>query len=119
HRAWRRSPLQSFPLYSFTPLLMHPVERHLFATNFKDLAGTRLQGTIALSDELINLGILDFLQGLKANEEAAADADTEGKQQASPHPDPQTLLRLLDIDKLAIKAKEGRIVVGVDVELKE
>ena len=42
---------------------MHPVQKHLFDTNFKDLDGTRIEGTIALSDELINLGIMDFLSG--------------------------------------------------------
>lgn len=99
---------------------MHPVEQHLFATNFKDLAGSRIQGTVALSDELINLGILDLLQGLKSGGGANSTMeDKETSTEETARPDPQAMLGLLDIDQLTVKAKEGRIFLEVDVELKK
>jgi len=49
---------------------MHPVQKHLFDTNFKDLAGSKIEGTIAISDELINMGIMDFINGLKSGAES-------------------------------------------------
>ncbi len=95
---------------------MHPVERHLFATDFKDLAGTHLQGTIALSDELINLGIMDFLAGLKAEPAPSAPAAPD-QDPAEARPDPRKLLSLLQVNQLEVKAKDGRIVVAVDVKM--
>lgn len=100
---------------------MHPVQKHLFDTKFKDLAGTRIEGTIALSDELINLGIMDFLAGLKSSAPSPA---TEGSPAPAPAaapekmPDPKELLALLDVEKLAFRSEAGRIFVDVAAGMK-
>jgi hypothetical protein len=90
---------------------MHPVKKHLFDTNFKDLEGTRIEGTIALSDELINLGILDFLNGLKAGSTAPVSKSASAAPEAAP--DPKSLLANLDIETLEIKAVDGRFLLKV------
>lgn len=91
---------------------MHPVQKHLFDTNFQDLAGTRIEGTIALSEELINLGIMDFINGLKA---PATDLPVEKKTASSTSamPDPQSMLKLLNVEKLEVKMEKGKLLVEV------
>jgi hypothetical protein len=90
---------------------MHPVQKHLFDTNFKDLEGTRIAGTIALSEELINLGIMDFVNGLKSSPTASASEGSSSAPAAAP--DPKALLAKLDIEKLEVKAKEGKILLEI------
>jgi len=99
---------------------MHPVQKHLFDTNFKDLAGTRIEGTIALSDELINLGIMDFLSGLKNGADSSAPSASSPAPAAAPSamPDPMELLALLDVDMLKFRSEAGRIFVDVKVGIK-
>ncbi len=97
---------------------MHPVQKHLFETNFKDLAGTRIEGTIALSDELINLGIMDFLSGLKSGAASPAPSASSPAPAAAPAamPDPKELLAILDIEKLKFRSEAGRILVDIAVK---
>lgn len=93
---------------------MHPVQKHLFDTDFKDLAGTRIEGTIALSEELINLGVMDFLNGLTAPT-PPGDASSEPPKTApgAAPPDPKALLKLLTIDQLQIRLEQGKLKVDV------
>lgn len=95
---------------------MHPVQKHLFDTDFKDLAGTRLEGTIALSDELINLGIMDFLGSLQSD--AAQPASAKPSAAPAAAPDPKALLALLNIETLKFRTENGRAVLDVKVSLK-
>jgi hypothetical protein len=94
---------------------MHPIQKHLFDTNFKDLEGTRIEGTIALSEELINLGIMDFINSLKN----AAPAPTSKSSAvatapiATGAPDPKALLAKLDIETLQVRAEKGKILLEV------
>ena len=111
---------------------MHPVQKHLFDTNFKDLAGSSLQGTIAVTDELVNLGIMDFINGLQGARSAPATAATSpdsalptesGLADASPAaapelPDPKALLAHVDIKVLKLRAEQGRLLLDVDVAMK-
>jgi len=99
---------------------MHPVQQHLFDTNFKDLAGTRLEGTIALSDELINLGIMDFLADLKSGNsgETVGPVAPSVAPAASPLPDPKALLALLDVEHLKFRTEKGKAVLEVKVGVK-
>ncbi|WP_020569257.1 hypothetical protein [Neolewinella persica] len=90
---------------------MHPVQKHLFDTNFQDLEGTRIEGTIALSDELINLGIMDFLSGLKSTPTPPASKKNSTAPAAAP--DPKALLAKLDIEVLQVSAKEGKILLNI------
>jgi len=94
---------------------MHPVQKHLFDTNFKDLAGTRIEGTIALSDELINLGIMDFLTGLKNGAASPAPEAPSPAPAAAPSalPDPKQMLAMLNVETLKFRSEAGRIVVDV------
>lgn len=92
---------------------MHPVQKHLFDTNFRDLSGTNIEGTIAISDELINLGILDFLQQLQ-KPAAAGDSETRTSTvKASPAPNPADLLKILTIDKLQYRTEAGRTLLEI------
>lgn len=99
---------------------MHPVQKHLFDTNFKDLTGTRIEGTIALSDELINLGIMDFLSGLKNDAASPAAKGSSPAPAAAPTfmPDPKQLLAILDVETLSFRSEAGRILVDVKAGIK-
>lgn len=90
---------------------MHPIQKHLFDTNFKDLEGTRIEGTIALSEELINLGILDFINSLKTATPDPASKSSDAAPAAAP--DPKALLALLDFEKLQVQMVKGKILVEV------
>ena len=98
---------------------MHPVQKHLFDTNFKDLAGSSIEGTIALSDELINMGIMDFLNGLKAGAESEPSGGPNTAPAAAPAPpDPKALLALLDVETLKFRSADGRAMLDLKVALK-
>lgn len=99
---------------------MHPVQKHLFDTDFKDLAGSKLQGTIAISDELINMGIMDFLNGLKSGGGSDAPEKTSPAPAAAPTmPDPKALLALLDVETLKFRTGDGKAMLDVKVSLRE
>lgn len=98
---------------------MHPVQKHLFDTDFKDLAGSKLEGTIAISDELINMGIMDFLNGLKAQDGSdASQKPSPGPASAPDAPDPKALLALLNVETLKFRTGEGKAMLDVKVSLK-
>lgn len=92
---------------------MHPVQKHLFDTNFKDLAGTQVEGTIAVSEELINLGILDFINGLKAPTPPAGAETSPATSVASSAPDPKAMLQLLNVEKLNVRMEKGKLLIDV------
>jgi hypothetical protein len=99
---------------------MHPVQKHLFDTNFKDLAGSKIEGTIAISDELINMGIMDFLNGLKSGAESDAAENPNPAPAAAPNaPDPKKLLALLDVETLKFRTEKGKAMIDVKVSLKD
>ena len=95
---------------------MHPVEKHLKETAFAGVEGTRIEGTIALSDELINLGIVEALAKLKA---AGADTtqpvttEAAGTKSAgeSVDFDPKAMLQKLDIERLQYRTEQGKTMV--------
>lgn len=96
---------------------MHPVQKHLMDTEFSGLAGTQLEGTISLSDELINLGLLEVLAKLKA---AGAPkpimADTEvvdPKSKEKDDVDPQVFLKNLNVEKLQYRTEEGKTLLEI------
>lgn len=91
---------------------MHPVQKHLFDTNFEGLAGTRIEGTIAVSEELINLGIMDFLDGLKKTG-PAEEAPAATPAATAPAPDPQAMLKLLNVEKLKVRMEAGKLLMDV------
>jgi len=92
---------------------MHPVQKHLFDTNFRDLSGTRLEGTIALSDELINLGILDFLQQLQKPDAAAAPVKEDRPASSSSLPKPEDLLKMLTIEEVKYRTEAGKTLLDI------
>lgn len=96
---------------------MHPVLKHLIDNDFRDLAGSRVDGQIALSDDLINLGLHELIAQLTA---PAAPPQTAGAATAaSPAPtgtatpDPKALLRKLDVEKVHYRTEVGRTVLEI------
>lgn len=96
---------------------MNPVQKHLFDTNFKDLEGSHLAGTIAVSDELINLGIMDFISSFQGQATAPSPADQPASSAPAAAPDPKALLALLDIKTLKFRSDKGKALLEVDVRL--
>jgi len=98
---------------------MHPVQKHLFETNFRDLAGSQLEGTIALSDDLINLGLGELLLQLKPK--AASKTESTLASSSSPNtlPSPTELLGLLEIEKLHYRTEEGKTILEIKAGLKK
>ncbi|NJC25371.1 hypothetical protein [Neolewinella antarctica] len=99
---------------------MHPVQKHLMDTEFSGLEGTRFEGTIALSDELINLGILEALAKLKSagqpntTETTAPKVAVQGPSESSePSVDPKALLQKLNVDKLRYRTEDGKTMVDI------
>ncbi len=117
--------LRSFPFYlssllPFIPysFIMHPVQKHLFDTNFKDLAGSKIEGTIAISDELINMGIMDFLNGLKSGAENDAPSKPSPAPAAAPPAlDTKAILALLEVETLKFRTSEGQAMLEVNASL--
>lgn len=100
---------------------MHPVQKHLFATDFRDLAGSEITGTLALSETLINLGVADLLQQLQRSP-ATVDASPQAGPGAAPAaavPDLKALLRQLAVEQLQIRMKEGKLLVDIAARLNE
>ncbi|MEO0732046.1 MAG: hypothetical protein AAFZ52_04380 [Bacteroidota bacterium] len=95
---------------------MHPVQKYLFATNFRDLAGAKLEGTLALSDEIVNLGLGELLLALKTTS-ATPGADATHKT-SSPSPDPKALAGLLEVEELQYRTEKGRTLVDIKTSLK-
>ncbi|WP_273444552.1 hypothetical protein [Neolewinella agarilytica] len=92
---------------------MHPVQKHLFDTNFRDLTGTKLEGTIALSDELINLGILDFLQQLQKTDTDAPEPQSSAPATSSSMPKPEELLKMLTIEEVKYRTEAGKTLLDI------
>ncbi|MEL7162258.1 MAG: hypothetical protein AAFN92_15990 [Bacteroidota bacterium] len=99
---------------------MHPVQKHLFDTNFRDLAGTKLEGTLALSDEIINLGLGELLSQLRSAGEPAnkVKPTTSASEESAPLPDPKALAGLLDVGQLDFRTEKGRTLLDVKLSLK-
>ena len=101
---------------------MHPVLKHLVETNFNDLNGSRVEGTIAVSDDLVNLGLHELIAQILAPasppKEAPAPYDT-ATEAAEPAPDPKVLLRKLDIEKLHYRTESGRTVLEIACGIKQ
>ncbi len=92
---------------------MHPLQKHLQDTQFKDLAGSHLEGTIALSDELINLGIGEFLASLRS----PAPVGDLSKTSSPAGPDVTALLAKLQVDQLRWRTEQGRSMLDVNVRV--
>ncbi|THH40360.1 hypothetical protein [Neolewinella litorea] len=95
---------------------MHPVLQHLIDNDFSDLTGTRVEGQIALSDDLINLGLHELLSQFIAPAPAPQEATsvpTTGTGATPSTPDPRALLRKLDVEKLHYRTEAGRTIVEI------
>lgn len=94
---------------------MHPVQKHLMETEFSGLAGTEFEGTIALSDELINLGLMEVLAKLKAAGQPKSPATPAEaavkKSSAEAEMDPKMLLKNLTVEKLEYRTEEGKTML--------
>ena len=96
---------------------MNPILQHLLDTNFNDLKGSKVDGQLVISDELINLGIHDVLTQLKSPDPAPAAAPKEAAKGASTDevslPDPKEMLRHVTIDHLKYRTEAGRTVLEI------
>ena len=99
---------------------MHPVQKHLVDTEFSGLEGTEVEGTLALSDELINLGLLEILAKIKTMGQpkpvrAITEAEGTQKQVAGAAVDPQVMLKKLRVDRLNYRTEQGTTMVDFKV----
>lgn len=97
---------------------MHPIKKHLFDTNFQDLTGSKIEGTLALSEELVNLGVMDLLQGLQGQpQDTEPEIPSIRKKPTAPPPDPKEILKLVNFEQLKIRMKKGEILVDIKAQL--
>ena len=97
---------------------MNPILDHLIKTEFRDLAGTTLEGQIALSDELVNLGLTDLLRNLTSTAPAGPPKETTAGDAAAPAPpDPKALLAHATVHHLKYRTEAGRTVLEIKAEL--
>ncbi|MGB3799520.1 MAG: hypothetical protein WA952_06860 [Lewinella sp.] len=104
---------------------MHPVLQHLMDTNFEDLTGSRVDGRIAVSDDLINLGLHEVVAMLTKPAASARTSSETPKTDSAPTPydsdseakvstpDPKALLRKLNVEKLQYRTETGRTVLEI------
>ena len=112
---------------------MHPVLEHLIKTNFADLQGSRVDGRIAVSDDLINLGLHELVATLTKSSSAgpspsSAPAQAPKEEPApygnaptkpEPTPDPRALLGKLDVEKLQYRTESGRTILEIACAVKK
>lgn len=108
---------------------MHPVLRHLLDTDFADLAGSRIDGRIAVTDELVNKGLHEAIATLTrpaAPAKTTAPASAPSAPGPTPYadkavemPDPKALLRKLDVEKLQYRTEAGRTVLEIACGIKK
>ena len=101
---------------------MHPVLKHLLDTDFKDLSGTRIEGQVALSDDLINQGLHDVMTMLRQpagnqGTEKAAVPKTTAPASSAQLPDPKLLLQKLNVEHLKYRTEVGKTVVEMKMSL--
>ncbi|WP_170067617.1 hypothetical protein [Neolewinella xylanilytica] len=94
-------------------------------TNFADLSGSRVDGRIAVTDDLVNLGLHELVAALtKASPAAKADAPANAPENTptpyasdpapkSATPDPKALLRKLQVEKLQYRTESGRTILEI------
>ncbi|MCP9236597.1 hypothetical protein [Lewinella sp. JB7] len=94
---------------------MHPVLKHLIETDFSDLSGSRVEGQIALSDDIINLGLHEVLNQLRRapTPENVAPASPPRPAAANTLPDPRLLLSKVDVEHLKYRTEAGKTVVEI------
>lgn len=84
--------------------------QRLLNNNLADLAGTRIEGTIVLSDELMNEVIKTGLAGMSA---PPAEAATKAVATDTPAINPRDLLAALKIEKLNYRTENGKTIIEI------
>jgi hypothetical protein len=97
---------------------MHPVLRHLIETDFTDLAGSRIEGQIAVTDALINAGLADLVGQLTrpaspTNSAPASPPNPSPEEATTTVPDPKVLLQRVKIEHLRYRTEAGRTILEV------
>lgn len=98
---------------------MDPVLRHLTTTDFADLKGSKISGRLALSDDLINLGIKDLLDKLVPTNQNT-NRPTAGVPAAPPKkqlPGPQDLLEKIKVDHLRYRTEKERTILEIEARV--
>ena len=108
---------------------MHPVLEHLIKTNFSDLNGSRVDGRIAVSDDLVNLGLHELVATLTKPAPSGMPAKPAQKAEPAPYenapadpaptPDPRALLGKLDVEKLQYRTESGRTILEIACAVKK
>jgi hypothetical protein len=101
---------------------MHPVLSHLIETDFADLAGSRIEGQIAVTDALINAGLTDLIGQLTrpASPTPSAPASPPKpfpEEATTTVPDPKVLLQRVKIEHLRYRTETGRTILEVKAGL--
>ncbi|MBB4078730.1 hypothetical protein GGR28_001343 [Lewinella aquimaris] len=94
---------------------MHPVLKHLIETDFADLNGTHVEGQIALSDDIINMGLHEVLSQLRqpAVPKDTAPAPPPAANTSESMPDPRVLLSKLKVEHLKYRTEVGKTVLEI------
>ena len=101
---------------------MHPVLKHLINTDFIDLAGSRIEGQFAITDELVNLGLHELVAQLTgpasgSSEKLPPAAPPKSTSGTATLPDPKLLLQKVKVDHLKYRTEAGRTVLELKAGL--
>jgi hypothetical protein len=101
---------------------MHPVLKHLIDTDFADLDGSKLEGQIVLTDELINAGITNVLVQLMrspspADTAPASPPKSSAAVEDSPDIDVSGLLQKVTLSHIRYRTEAGKTILELKAEL--
>lgn len=102
---------------------MNKLLKHLIDSDFADLAGSRIEGRIALTDEVVNLGLHEMLAkfGPSASPEndapASAAPDATATEKPEAMPDPKLVLQKIKVEHLRYLTEDGRTILEIKAGL--
>lgn len=94
---------------------MEAILRLILDRRLRDFQGTEIKGSLAVSDDLVNEVLAEWLAGATGTPSPASETNAEPAAAATPPIDPRQLLSWLTIRQLRYHTEAGRTVVDLDV----